>query len=243
MKTEEIKRLIEKYYEGETSLEEEKTLREYFSNKKNKQTDPEFAELISMFSEYESLNMEEEIPIPREPKVRKINSVPWYYSAAAAIVLLMVGFFIGDKMNNSDQQISELNNEIQQIKSMMSYNKVAYLTPSERIQVTYEVREMDSIDLETMTILIDLMQFDENTNVRLSATEALIKFNQNDLVRESFLRALKKETDPVIQVKLIDAIVKSKEASAIPELQKIVDSEEQNPAVQQRAAYGITQLI
>jgi len=248
MKTEDIKQLIQKYYDGNTSLEEEDLLREYFSKEENKKTDPEFAEIIRLFSEYHRLELGEEKQSSDKsgsPKNR-IYAFSWYYSVAASVAFLLVGIFLGSHYmlsKESDGQIVQLSAEIQEMKNMMTYQQVKNLTPSERIQMTYEVQQLDSTDYESIDVLIDLMFFDDNTNVRLAATDALARFTKSEKVRHSFIDALKKEKDPVVQIELIDALVKSKEKKALPELQKIMGSEDQNSTVKQRAALGISQLI
>ena len=62
MKSDEIKKLINKYYEGETSLEEEDLLRTFFLDENNKSVVPEFAQLMEMFGEYEQISFEQNIP-------------------------------------------------------------------------------------------------------------------------------------------------------------------------------------
>lgn len=248
MKQEDIKKLINKYYQGETSTEEEKLLAEMLYIEENRSLDPELAELLYFYHQYQELESNDlEIKIsPEEDNKTKVVHLPWYYSIAASVVFLLLGFIMGGGFKSgvdSDQKIAVLNSEINEIKSKINYQQVSNLSPSERIQVTFEAREADSLDLEAMNTLIELMIFDENTNVRLAAAEALDKFKGNDKVRRSYINALKKEEDPVVMIKLIDLLVKSNEKKAVPELERIFSSEDQNPAVRQKAASGINQLI
>ncbi len=247
MKAEDIKQLIEKYYEGQTSLEEEQQLRTFFSEEENRSLDPEFAGMIHLMGQFSELPLEEKTASrSAKPKNKgKVIQFPWYFSVAASVVFLLVGMITGHKINsvNVNDNIAELKEEITEMKSMMNYQHLTSLSPSERIKVTYEVREMDSLDIESMNTMIDLMRFDDNANVRLSATEALVQFGKNEKIRSSFVNALKDEQNPMVKIKLIDAIIRLKQKNAIPELQKIITSQEENEAVRQSAAYGLSKLI
>lgn len=252
MSREEIKILIEKYYQAETTLEEEQQLREYFSKKENRGDDPELAELLMLYDQFhETETSDEQLSLEPE-KIRRLQpgaktySLPWYYSAAAAVVFLIAGVFLGSKWGKdvtNTQQLADLNNELREIKSIIGMNQIQSMTASERIQVTHEFREKDSMDTETVNTLISILHLDENVNVRLAATEALAKFKENERIREAFLKALKVETNPVLQIKLIDALMMSRETRAIPEFQRIMQAADQNETVKQRAAYAMSQLI
>lgn len=252
MSSEKIKILIEKYYKAETTLEEEQKLREHFSKKENRNDDPELAELLGFYEQYHDMEVSEEALPIGGGKVKSIAphraayALPWYYSAAAAVIFLAAGVFIGsnwEKDTTDAQQLADLNYELREIKSMISMNQIQSMTASERIQVTHEFREKDSLDTETVNTLISILHIDENVNVRVAATEALAKFKENERIREAFLKALKTETNPVLQIKLIDALMMSRETRAIPEFQRIMQAADQNETVKQRAAYAISQLI
>ncbi len=248
MKAEHIKKLINKYYEGQTSLEEEEQLRTFFSKEENREIDLDFAGMVHLMGQFENFSEEEEIEIPT-PEMKsetKIVQFPWYYSVAASVIFLLVGWIAGnqftdDQVDNST--IAELKQEISEMKNMMSYQHLTSMSASEKIKVTYEVRELDSLDIESMNTMIDLMRFDENANVRLSATDALVQFGKNEKIRSSFVSALKDEPNPMVKIKLIDAIIKLNQKNAIPELQKIITSDDENQAVKQTAAYGLSKLI
>ncbi len=104
MNTREIEGLLAKFYEGETSLQEEKTLREYFRSRevpdhlkshqplfafladerKQSITDPDFEQRIS-----EKLKgaTPAGLPVILTPHRRKV----FYYTAIAAAMLLLIG--------------------------------------------------------------------------------------------------------------------------------------------------------
>lgn len=247
MNNEDIKALIEKYYRAETTLEEEMQLREYFSKEENKKEDPQLAGLLELYGRFEEIAPEEELVNSKTPPPFKSRAgIPWYYSAAAAVVFLLVGFFVGkswEQNSRHSRQLTELNRELMEIRSIITYQQLESMSASEKINVAYQYREKDSLDAEMINTLIGVFQLDENINVRLAAADALAKFGSNDKIRAAFLNALKVETNPVLQIKLIDVLVLSNETRAIPALQRIMKAVDQNEVVKERAAYGISQLI
>ncbi len=103
MKREELKRLLEKYYDGQTSAEEEERLKKYFSGK---DILPGFEAEKEIFSHYK---MSENIPVPSvdfedrilkgiadlDKKQRTLSLKKRYITiiSAAATILLLVGTY------------------------------------------------------------------------------------------------------------------------------------------------------
>ncbi|NPD87020.1 hypothetical protein HNS38_19890 [Lentimicrobium sp. L6] len=93
MKTENIKQLLQKYFEGETNLLEEKQLRHYFLYE---DIAPELAQYKILFTVFEEdkniiAELEEEDLLP-ETTMRKIDWKSWTSWSAAAVILLVLGF-------------------------------------------------------------------------------------------------------------------------------------------------------
>lgn len=101
-----IDKLIEKYFEGQTSLDEEKQLRAYFSTD---DVADQYVMYAPMFRYFESEIKEEDgVPIEMEPKSSKrisFNAYFRYAGVAASIILLLVsGLFLfnrGDEYSKS----------------------------------------------------------------------------------------------------------------------------------------------
>ncbi len=83
------------------------------------------------------------------------------------------------------------------------------------------------------------MNEDPNTNVRLAALDALSKFHTEPQVRKVLLDALSTQKDPMVQIALIQLMVKMKEKSVVNDLKKIVDDSETMKAVKDEAYSGI----
>jgi hypothetical protein len=86
------------------------------------------------------------------------------------------------------------------------------------------------------------MNEDPNTNVRLAALDALSKFYDEPIVRKALIEGLSIQKDPVVQIALIQLMVKIKEKGIVTDLQKIVDDEKTMEAVKDEAYTGLLEL-
>lgn len=81
-----IKQLLEKYFDGQTSIQEEKELKNYFSSKN---IDSELMQYQDMFG-YFSKEQQTETQI--EPTLKQKPNRKWLWMAASVVVLLGIGF-------------------------------------------------------------------------------------------------------------------------------------------------------
>ena len=92
-------------------------------------------------------------------------------------------------------------------------------------------------------VLINTLNFDPNTNVRLAAGKALYRLREDPRVGEAFIQSLTIQTDPNVQITLIEALVTLREKRAVPQLEQLAQKPEVLPAVRQQAESGLGQLI
>lgn len=100
-----IEDILEKYFQGETSIAEEKQLKEYFSSPNVAQHLEQYKPMFGYFSQVKEQKSTQEIPL----KTKKRN-VAWLSIAASAVVLLGVGtyFYVSEKNITSVVAQSEL---------------------------------------------------------------------------------------------------------------------------------------
>ncbi|MFP4024351.1 MAG: hypothetical protein ACLFVR_07470 [Thiohalospira sp.] len=116
MNREQIKALLEKYYNGESSLEEEKLLQEYFSSNK---VDKEFAADRTIFTyASEQAKKANQIPdlgneiwenIEKNNNIKQLKKRKLYHyslSIAASVAILVVSFFFIKNEINTQSQVS-----------------------------------------------------------------------------------------------------------------------------------------
>lgn len=89
-----IENILEKYFQGETSIAEEKELKDYFSSPNVAQHLEQYKPMFGYFSQVKEQKSTQEIPL----KTKKRN-VAWLSIAASVVVLLGVGtyFYVSEK--------------------------------------------------------------------------------------------------------------------------------------------------
>lgn len=88
-----IRALLEKYWQGETSLEEEKELKSFFASSQIPDEFIPFQPLFNYFDEAVSVAMESEVQTPvQTPIIRSIN-LRKIISIAASIAIFAIVFF------------------------------------------------------------------------------------------------------------------------------------------------------
>ena len=91
-----IENLIDKYFEGETSIVEENELKVYFSSTDVAQHLKQYQTIFGYFSQAKEQQFTQEIPL----QTKKRNVVLWLSIAASVVVMLGVGtmmYFNNDK--------------------------------------------------------------------------------------------------------------------------------------------------
>jgi HEAT repeat protein len=102
--------------------------------------------------------------------------------------------------------------------------------------------ELEKPDDEIVSVLVKTMNEDPNTNVRLAAMEALGKFSTEPTVRRALIHSLSVQKDPVVQIALIQLMVRMKEKGIIHELEKMTKDNSVMKAVKDEAYAGILKL-
>jgi hypothetical protein len=103
MELNKIEDILEKYFQGETSIAEENQLKEYFSSPNVAQHLEQYKPMFGYFSHAKEQKSTYEIPLQS-----KKRNVAWLSIAASAVVLLGIGtyFFVSEK-NDTTAVVSQ----------------------------------------------------------------------------------------------------------------------------------------
>jgi len=174
----------------------------------------------------------------------------WFRSplsqAAAGFTILIAGMMLGWVIrtdNGSNQEVAALKSEVNSIKDMLILTKLEQPTASERIIAASYLEEMTAPDQTVLAALINTLNTDNNSNVRMAALNALAKFRNEQVVRDALVETLTIQTDPIIQISLINILVSMQETRAVDEMHKIIDNNSTNESVKKLAEKGILTLI
>ena len=117
------------------------------------------------------------------------------------------------------------------------------VSASNRIALVTNSTKTSEPDDATVQVLLNTLNFDPNPNVRLAACEALYRLRDAASVRDGLANSLPIQTDPNVQIALIDMVVSLRVHHAVPQLQRLAKRPDALPVVRAQAEAGIGKLI
>ncbi|MFS4493010.1 HEAT repeat domain-containing protein [Maribacter sp. 2308TA10-17] len=164
---------------------------------------------------------------------------------AASVALLIGAFFLGKEQQEqiSGKEIAQLNDESQAFKQTAMLSLMGNKSASKRIQGVNFIEEFSEPDEAIVSALADRMLNDENTNVRRTAVEVLSEFTASETVKNSFIKALKTEKDPGIQITIIQVLGKIQEKKAAASMQYLLEQDDTQPYVKEELELVLPNII
>ena len=178
-------------------------------------------------------------------KADSTGSNKWMMRIAASVALLILGGAIGmliTKNWQNQQELAALRNEMELTKQLVISSLQDQTSASSRLRGVNTSMVMETSDGEIINALINTMNTDENTNVRLAAVSALARFADEEPVRKALIEALETQDDPVVAISLINLMVQLKEDGAVESLKNLLHRGEVHEAVKSEAQMGIFEL-
>jgi len=167
-------------------------------------------------------------------------------ASALAACLLLVGFIVGEHYSTtrpvSNPQIASMQAEVTTLRQLVALSLLEQQSASQRLQGVNYSTQVERPDPEISTALLHALRFDNSVDVRLAALDALKRYKDDRQVRAGLLTALQDQQSPLVQIALIDLFVEMRENSAKEGFRRIEQDTKVNPAVRQRAQWGIQQL-
>ncbi|MBW1298102.1 hypothetical protein [Aquimarina litoralis] len=153
-----IEKLLEKYFEGETTLSEEKELKVYFTGESVPSHLERYKDLFQFFSDESQVTVSSEVNLKTNT-----SKVPWYtWIGVAASIALIVGLFIKDIPAGADPEGvygTYDDPEIALQKTKEALNLVARLMNEGKKELVY-LNEFDNAQKE----LVYLNEFENAKN-------------------------------------------------------------------------------
>jgi hypothetical protein len=213
-------------------LEEYKVFFHAMNNSSMEQPGPALREKFDTMLQSE-LNIDATSRIIKEEgdnKVLPIRKYAFLLRVAASVILVTAGVFIGTKIapggakqSTSASEIADLKTEVKQMKETILFNMLNDESASERIKAVNYVEEMGgNSDQKVIAAMFRTLNNDKNLNVRLAALYSVAKFAGSQVVRDSLVASLPKQTEPIIQIVLINILTEKKESKAIGPIREIL---------------------
>ncbi|HLN56646.1 MAG TPA: zf-HC2 domain-containing protein [Bacteroidales bacterium] len=170
------------------------------------------------------------------------------FFAAAGFALLVAGTFLGmlfSTLRNdslSTTKIEKLQAQVDEIRRNAMYTMLKEESSSYRLQGVSYAEELGQRDNKVIGVLLNILNHDKSTNVRLAAAFSLSKFTDNREVCDSLVASLPIQTEPILQITLINILVEIKEKSALRPIRQLVNDSRTIDEVRNVAEKGAKEL-
>ena len=192
---------------------------------------------------HEMLN--QEIEHQGNTRKKQVFLTPTVWRAAATILLVigaaMVGYYV-NQYQVQKERLAKIEEENLQLKKNMLAQIETPNSASQRMQGVNVALNIARPDDEVVSALVRVMNEDKNTNVRLAALEALTHFQSDAKVKKALVSSLSQQDDPVVQIALIQLLVKLKEKGILEDLNRIIEDNNAIQPVKDEAYTGIMKL-
>jgi hypothetical protein len=175
----------------------------------------------------------------------------WQFSLA--ILLFALGLALGPLLTRAggrnpetaatrDPSLAQLRDEVSNLKQIVTLSLLQQQSAGERLRGVESSQDLERPEPQVLSALLRALDSDSNVNVRLAAVDALQPFARNEFVKKGLLDSLPRQSSPLVQIELINLMVKLKEPESVPALKALLQNNATNEAVRQRARWGLEQL-
>src|SRR4051794_7273818 len=263
MTSEELRHLIPGYLSGRLSPEEKRILEGRLAT--DSELRREVLELESVWKDLGEMNEEQPSPALRARFYQRLNEISnrearlarggfaWWKpglaglvrQAVVALALFVLGLYLGRENvrgGASNDQGTQLHTQVQELRQTVALSLMDRQSATSRMEGVSWSMQMDQLDPELRTALVQALNHDPNTNVRLASLDALEKFTRDKDVRQALISSIRQQDSPLVQIALIDSLVHIQDRGAADELRKLTADRGLNSAVQERARWGLEKL-
>ncbi len=193
----------------------------------------------------EKQNTAKVVPLHENPLSRRKNWMGNLLKLAASVALLLGSYMLGkyQEGQKSSIEIAAAESKNTDMKQIAMISLMENKSASKRIQGVNYIDEFENPDPVIVKALSERMLYDENTNVRLNAVDALARFTKSEIVKSTFIEALRTEKDPSIQITIIQVLVKIQEKKALKPLRQLLEREDTQPFVKQQIESLLPSII
>lgn len=187
----------------------------------------------------------EQLKVEKTVIKRPVKQYTMLLRVAACLVLFLSGAFIGMVImtnRGTNNQLTALKSEVDAMKEAMAVKLLQDESASERIKAVSYADAMTAPDNAIITALITTMNEDRNVNVRLAALYTLEKFAGNKNVSDALVSSLSQQTEPLMQIALINILIEKKNSKAKTPMFEIMQDKNTLLPVKEMAQKGYNTL-
>ncbi len=191
--------------------------------------------------------------LPARPRLFGSYVLQGLAAAAVLVISIGIGWFAGSERYAGSErtrptevgpasEIAAMRSEMHDLREMVSLSLMQQQSASERLKGVSRTGQLERPSGELVAALLDTLMHDPNVNVRLATIDALERFAAREDVRRGTIEAVQRQASPLVQIALIDFMVKTNERESAATLRRIAMDPQVNDAVRARAAWGLQQL-
>lgn len=141
-------------------------------------------------------------------------------SGLGVAALVVLGFVLGER-NATQHQLADLRVRVDTMGQLVEQSVLQKRTAGDRLETVLTAARTTQPDERLIDGLINSLAFDPSVNVRLNALSALYSHADQEVVKAGVLACLPRESNPLVQISMIDFLVAAKAREASPELRKL----------------------
>jgi hypothetical protein len=141
--------------------------------------------------------------------------------------------------SQSNGEFERLKTEMTEMRQLVTLSLLNQPTAGERLRGVYMSRDIPEPDDRYLAALVNTLNSDPNVSVRLAALDALQRFSDSSNVRTDLVASLPHQTSPLVQISLIDTLVRLREQRAVDAFKTIADNPRSTEPVIKRAKMGM----
>jgi len=166
------------------------------------------------------------------------------WQGALVVLVLVTGWLTRPLLfpRGPDPRLTEMQQQMEQLRTTVTLSMLRQPSATDRLQAVSWGARLNEPAPEVVTALRGTLDGDPNVNVRLAAAEALFTFRRNASARQGLLAALSRQDSPLVQLALIDYIVRLEESRAPQVLREFIRQPLLNPAVTKEAEKTLVQF-
>ncbi|WP_187314129.1 HEAT repeat domain-containing protein [Hymenobacter puniceus] len=162
---------------------------------------------------------------------------------AASVALLAVGALLGMLLNQQRLSPAGLSSAASELSTQLAATAAQPASASYRLRLVQQTPASLPPGDPAVQILVTTLNADPSPNVRLAAAEALYRLRADPRVAPALVQALPNQTDPNVQITLIELLVALRDRRAVLPLERLARQPDALPAVRQQASQGLGLLI
>ena len=178
----------------------------------------------------------------------RVVRMSWFSAlgkTAVAAAVLLVGMLIGYRLHTSPdntKQFGEMQTALKEVKETLMINMLGNESASERIKAVNYAEEISAPNQRVIEALVGALNNDKSVNVRLAALYSLARYNDNRAITDSLVNSLSRQTEPIIQIVLINILGERREPKAIQPMRNLLENQKTLKEVKDMARKELNKL-